>query len=102
MSSNDAKNEMSIDVLIDLAGICKKLAHNPVVPEDIRKQANKYAQDFVVLEASRGEGTRAEHFWGENLTNSIAQLLPRVLSDEFFGQLKRAYIQRFGEFFLLL
>jgi len=39
MSSNEEKNELLVDVLIDLAGICKKMGNHPAVPITVREQA---------------------------------------------------------------
>ena len=41
MASNEAKNEMLLMVLTDLAGIWKKLAENSAVPEKLRVEARK-------------------------------------------------------------
>ena len=42
MTSNEAKNEMLVMVLTDLAGICKKLAEHSEVPDTLREQAHNF------------------------------------------------------------
>jgi hypothetical protein len=79
MTSNDAKNEMLVMVLTDLAGICKKLAENSAVPETLRMEARRFAEEFDSLSPYRGKGTEAQHAHGEQLITRIARFLPRVL-----------------------
>ena len=79
MNSMEAKNEMLVMVLTDLAGICKKLAENSAVPEALRVQARKFVEEFDSLSPYRGKGTAAQHVQGEQLLVKIARFLPRVL-----------------------
>ena len=79
MTSNESKNEMLVMVLIDLAGICKKLAEHSAVPEELRMKAHKFGEEFDSLSPSRGKGTPAEHAQGEMLLTSIARFLPELL-----------------------
>jgi len=79
MSSNQAKNEVEVMVLSDLAAICKKLSENSAVPEHLRKEANEFVEEFNSLAPYRGQGTPAQHFRGENLLVRIGRFLPRLL-----------------------
>jgi len=79
LSSNEAKNEMLVMVLIDLAAICKKLAENSALPEHLRVKARELVEEFNVLLPHRGKGTEVHHFRGEKLLEKIARFLPRVL-----------------------
>lgn len=79
MDSNEAKNEMLVMVLTDLAGICKKLAHNSAVPEELRANARKLGDEFDSLAPYRGKGTAAQHSQGEMLLSKMAKFLPRVV-----------------------
>ena len=79
MISNEAKNEMLVMVLTDLAGICKKLAENSAVPEAMRVEARKFGEAFDSLSPYRGKGTGAQHAQAEQLLARIARFLPRVL-----------------------
>ena len=84
MTSNESKNEMLVMVLIDLAAICKKLAENSGVPEELQVQARQFVEEFDSLAPYRGKGTAGQHFEGEELIAKIARFLPRVL--EFGGR----------------
>lgn len=79
MATNDEKNEMLVMVLTDLAGICKKLTKNSAVPEELRVQATKYAEDFDLLLPHKGKGTPLAHAQGEELLAKMARFLPRLL-----------------------
>ena len=79
MTSNEAKNEMLVMVLTDLAGICRKLAENSAVPEALRVEARKLGEEFDLLSPYRGKGTTFQHLQGEQLLEKIARFLPRVL-----------------------
>ena len=79
MTSMESKNEMLVMVLNDLAGICKKLAENPAVPERLRAEARKFGEEFDSLLPYRGKGTAPQHAQGEQLLTKIARFLPRVL-----------------------
>jgi len=80
MTSNDAKNEMLVMVLTDLAGICKKLEENSAVPKKLRVEAREFGEEFDSLSPYRGKGTPAQHAQGEQLLVKIALFLPRVLA----------------------
>lgn len=79
MTTMEAKNEMLVMVLTDLAGICKKLAESSAVPEKLRVEARKFGEEFDLLSPYRGKGTAAQHAQGEQLLAKIARFLPRVL-----------------------
>jgi hypothetical protein len=70
---------MLVEVVIDLAAICKKVAKNPAVPETLRSQASEYVQECEALLPARGKGTPAEHFQGETLLIKMARFLPQLL-----------------------
>ena len=78
---NDAKkkNEMEVMVLTGLANICKKLADNPVLPDELRTQAREFREAYDSLVPHKGNGNLAEHLRGEELLTKIARFLPRVL-----------------------
>jgi len=79
MASNEAKDEMLVMVVSDLAAICKKLAEDSVVPDELRVKARQFVEEFNSLLPARGEGSRAEHAAGEHLLVSMARFLPRLL-----------------------
>ena len=79
MATNESKNEMLVMVLIDLAGICRKLEENSAAPSELRTQAGQLVAEFDELLPRRGKGTPAEHAKGEQLLVKIARFLPRVL-----------------------
>jgi len=90
MNSNEAKNEMLVGVLIDLAAICQKLAENSAVPEELRVKARHLVEEFDSLAPYRGKGTADQHFQGEKLVEKIARFLPRLLE----VQAQPAVVQR--------
>ena len=79
MTSNDAKNEMLVEVLIDLGGICKKLAENSAVADTLRAEARKFGEEFDSLVPYRGQCTPSQHAQAETLLIRIARFLPRVV-----------------------
>ena len=79
MTSNESKNEVEIMVLSDLAAICKKLAENSIVPENLRQRAREFVAEFDSLVEFRGRGDAGQHFRGENLLIKIARFLPRIV-----------------------
>ena len=78
MTSNKAKNEIEVAVLIDLAAICKKLAENSAVPEELRLRAREFVEEFDSLVTFRGKGAAPQHFGGEALLLKMARFLPRI------------------------
>jgi hypothetical protein len=79
MTSNDAKNDMLVEILTDLAGLCKKLAENSAVPETLRVEARKLGEEFDSLSPHRGKGTADQHAQGETLLIRIARFLPKIV-----------------------
>jgi len=79
MSSNQAKNEVEVMVLSDLAAICKKIAENSTVPEKLREQASAFAREYDSLVPHRGKGNASVHYQAENLLIRMARFLPRIL-----------------------
>jgi hypothetical protein len=78
-TTNAAKNEMKVMVLTDLAALCKKLADNPAVTEEMRAKARQIVEKYNLLAPYRGKGNHPQHFEGEKLIDQIARFLPRVL-----------------------
>ena len=70
---------MLVMVLTDLAAICKKLADNSVLPEELRVKARQLVAEFDFLLPFRGKGTASQLCAGEALLLRIARFLPRVL-----------------------
>ena len=79
MDTNAAKNEVKVMVVMDLAAICKKLAENSVVPNNLREEARKFVKEFDSLLPARGHGTASEHAQGEALLVKMARFLTRVI-----------------------
>lgn len=79
MDTNESKNEMLVMVLIDLAGICRKLEENSSVPAELRTQAREFVAEFEELLPQRSRGTPLQHQQGEMLLIRIARFLPRLL-----------------------
>jgi hypothetical protein len=79
MDINAARNEVKVSVVMDLAAICKKLADNSVVPDNLRGQARELVADFDSLLPARGKGTPSEHAEGEQLLVKMARFLTRVI-----------------------
>jgi hypothetical protein len=79
MATNEAKNEMLVMVLSDLAAICKKLSENSALPGQLRTEASQFLEEFNSLLPYRGRGTPAQHFQGEALLSKMARFLPRLL-----------------------
>ena len=79
MISNEAKNEMLVTVLTDLAAICRKLAENSAVPAELRTHARQLVEEFDSLSPHRGKGGPAQYMQGEKLLIKISRFLPRVL-----------------------
>jgi len=92
MTSNDAKNEMLVSVLTDLAEICKKLADNSAVPETLRVQARQFVVEFNSLAPYRSKGTPAQHAQGEALLVRIARFLPTILQVQAEPQIAEAKV----------
>jgi hypothetical protein len=79
MDTNEARNEVKVMVVIDLATICKKLVENSIVPDHLRAEARDMVEEFDSLLPFRGKGGPEEHMWGEALLIRMARFLPRVL-----------------------
>lgn len=79
MSSLGLKDDVEVTVLTDLVVVCKKLAENPVVKEDLRVQAHEFVAEYNSLLPFRGKSTNLQHFQGERLLTRIARFLPRVV-----------------------
>jgi|SRR5262252_9072645 len=78
-TTNSARNEMKVMVLTDLAALCKKLADNPAITEEMRARARHLVEEYNLLAPYRGKGNHPQHFEGEKLVNQMALFLPRVL-----------------------
>ena len=79
MATNESKNEMLVMVLVDLAGICRKLEENSAVPAELQMQAGKFVAEFDALLPHRGKGTPLQHAEGEKLLIKMARFLPRII-----------------------
>ena len=82
MASNQAKNEVEVMVLSDLAAICRKLTENSAVPKMLGDRAGELVREFDVLVQYRGKGDARAHFQAESLLIKIARFLPRILELE--------------------
>jgi hypothetical protein len=80
-------------VLSDLSAICKKLADDPVVPDDLRARAREMVEEFNELVGDRGRGNVSEHFEGETLLITMARFLPRVVEIRTAPEDARGVIQ---------
>jgi hypothetical protein len=78
LTTNDARNELKVTVVCDLAAICKKVAENSAIPNDLREKARALVQEFEALFPARGKGNPAEHVAGELLLIKMSQFLPRL------------------------
>jgi hypothetical protein len=78
MTANQAKNEVEVMVLSDLAAICKKLAENSAVPKTLRDRAGDFAEEFKLLVPYQGKGDARVHLQAENLLIKIARFLARI------------------------
>lgn len=78
MDTNAARNEVKVMVVMDLAAICRKLAENSIVPDNLRAEAHELVEEFDSLLPARGKGTPSEHAKGETLLVKMARFLPRV------------------------
>ena len=76
MNSNEAKNEMLVGVLIDLAAICQKLAENSAVPEELRVKAGRETgreNSPILTKIARSPGPARGRTKGSNI-----RILPLV------------------------
>lgn len=78
-TTNAARNEMKVMVLTDLAALCKKLADNPAITEEMRAKASQFVEEYNLLAPYRGKANHSQHFETEKLLDQIALFLPRVL-----------------------
>lgn len=78
-TTNAARNEMKVMVLMDLAALCKKLADNPAITEEMRAKARQFVEKYNLLAPYRGKDNHPQHFERERLIDQIALFLPRVL-----------------------
>jgi hypothetical protein len=79
VTSNEARNEMKVMIVCDLAAICDKVAENSAVPDDLRATARGLVMEFEALLPTRGRGNPAEHSAGEALLIRMARFLPRLI-----------------------
>ena len=79
MTSRDSKDEILVMVLVDLTGICRKLANNSAVPDELRARARQFAQEFDTLVPYYGDATPAQRAQSEGLLFKITRFLPDVL-----------------------
>jgi hypothetical protein len=79
MTSTKSKDDILRMLLEDLAGICKKLADNSAVPDQIGTRARQLGQEFDTLVPYYGHSTPAQRAQGEELLFKITRFLPSVL-----------------------
>ena len=79
MDKIELRKQMRLMLLTDLATICKKLAENPAVPDDLREQARGFAEEFDSLEPFRGKGDLAAIAHGDKLIIQMARFLPSIV-----------------------
>ena len=80
MEFEDKQDEkMEVMVLTGLVAICKNLAKNSRVPEELQVKARKFVERYDSLVPDRGRNTTAQHAQGEELLIEIARFLPSVL-----------------------
>jgi hypothetical protein len=79
MLSNEAKNELKTMVLQHLGEICKQVARNEDIPDDLRDEASRFAAEFESLVPYKGRANTAQHLRAEQLIDKIARFLPRLL-----------------------
>ena len=77
-----SKDEVKVMVLCDLAAICKKLAGEPAVLEDLRLKAGEFVEEYNSLLPDRGRSTNPQHFEAAELLIRIARFLPRIVDEE--------------------
>jgi hypothetical protein len=78
MTSKDKVKDM---VLSGLAAICKQLAEEPAVLEELRVRAGEFVAEYDSLLEDRGRSTNPEHFEGEELLIQMARFLPRIADE---------------------
>ena len=79
MDTNAARNEVKVMVVMDLAAICKKLAENSIVPDDLRAEAREFVEEFDSLLPVRGKANPSEKAQAEMLLVKMARFLTRVV-----------------------
>ena len=79
MDPNASRNKVKVMVVSDLAAICRKLAENPSVPDNLREHARQLTDEFDSLLPARGKGNPSEHFQGEALLIKMARFFPGVI-----------------------
>jgi hypothetical protein len=82
MNTNEARNELKVTVVMDLAATCKKIAENSAAPDNLRAQARELVEQYKALLPARGKGNPHAHFHGEHLLAKMARFLPRILEVE--------------------
>jgi hypothetical protein len=73
-----SRDDVELMILSDLAALCKKLAHNPIVPERVRAEALGFVENYNSLRPYEGTGSRPIHFDTEGLVIQITRFLPNV------------------------
>jgi len=76
-----SKDDVKVMVLSDLAALCKKLAEEPIVVEELRVRAGEFIAEYNSLLEYRGRSTNSQHFRGEQLLIRIARFLPRIADE---------------------
>jgi hypothetical protein len=79
MTSDQARNELKVMVLSDLAAICKKVAENSEAPDALRAYASEMVAEFNALLPARGKGNPSQHAQAETLLIKMARFFPRII-----------------------
>lgn len=79
MTSTKSKDDILEMLLVDLAGICKKLADNSAVPDQLCTRARQLIREFDTLVTYYGNSTPGQRAQGEELLFKITRFLPSVL-----------------------
>jgi hypothetical protein len=81
VDTNAARNEMKVMVVSDLAAICKKVAENSAVPDNLGATASDLVAEYEALLPARGRGNPAKKAAGEGLLFKMSRFLPRLISE---------------------
>jgi hypothetical protein len=79
MDVNEARNAMKSRVLSELSAICKGLADDPAVPDDLRARARAMVEEFNEYIGDRDRDNAAGHFERGELLIRMARFLPDVI-----------------------
>ena len=78
MTSNVERIEIKAMVESDLAAICRKLADNSALPDELRATAREMVKEYEAYSATYGKENATEQFEGETLMIKMARFLPQL------------------------